>query len=267
MSVVSVQEFPGFETAAQTRTHVLGLPFDRIDFETTVAQIAQSLADAPLRNVVTPNVDHVVKTKRDGNANHVYQDAWLSLCDSRPILAMSRLLGTELFHVTGSDLTARLFREVVQPGDRITLIVASDAIAAGMLRTYPHLAIRAHVPPMGVARDPAAFRECVEFALAERARFIFIGIGAPQSEIIAHALARDPRATGIALCTGASLEFMLGLKRRAPRWMQSLGLEWLHRLLSEPRRLWRRYVLGVVPLVRLFLADMRQRRSVPQDLR
>ncbi len=61
---------------------------------------------------------------------------------------------------------------------------------------------------------------------------------------------------------GASLEFMLGLKQRAPQWMRGLGLEWLHRLVSEPRRLWRRYVLAVVPLAGLVLTDIR--RSIMQ---
>ncbi|MDY6962423.1 MAG: WecB/TagA/CpsF family glycosyltransferase, partial [Pseudomonadota bacterium] len=72
-------------------------------------------------------------------------------------------------------------------------------------------------------------------------------------------LLRHPHARGIGLCVGASLEFLVGTKRRAPRWMRSLGLEWLHRMLSDPRRLWRRYCYGVVPLLALFSREIAQR--------
>jgi len=94
-------------------------------------------------------------------------------------------------------------------------------------------------------------RRCVEFAAQGDEQFIFIAVGSPQSEMLAHRLASAPGVTGTGLCIGAAMEFVSGMKTRAPKPMQNLGFEWLHRLISEPRRLWRRYILGIGPLAML----------------
>lgn len=96
---------------------------------------------------------------------------------------------------------------------------------------------------MGFAADPAALAATVAFVLSHPARFVFLAVGSPQQEVLAAAIAATGRATGIGLCIGASLEFLAGAANRAPRWMQSAGLEWLYRLGGSPRRLARRYLL------------------------
>jgi exopolysaccharide biosynthesis WecB/TagA/CpsF family protein len=83
----------------------------------------------------------------------------------------------------------------------------------------------------------------VAFVLAHPARFVFLAVGSPQQEVLAAAIAATGRATGIGLCIGASLEFLAGGSRRAPRWMQRCGLEWLFRLCRDPRRLAHRYLI------------------------
>ncbi|WP_024587847.1 WecB/TagA/CpsF family glycosyltransferase [Aliihoeflea sp. 2WW] len=245
-----------------TRSEFLGMPFDRVTFADVLASMSARRPGQPLRYVVTPNVDHVVKLSRERKLAFIYDDAWLCLCDSKPIWAMSRYLRGDFGHVTGSDLTARMFGSVLRPGDEVALVAGSEEIAKGMANRYPDLRFRIHVPPAGIAANRDALEACVDFLAAQQSRFAFIAIGAPQSEFIAHAWSRRPGATGTALCVGASLEFMLDLKQRAPQWMRGLGLEWLHRLVSEPRRLWRRYVLAVVPLAVLVLTDIR--RSITQ---
>ena len=98
-------------------------------------------------------------------------------------------------------------------------------------------------PPHGFERDPAALRTTVEFVLAHPARFVFLAVGSPRQEMLAAAIQATGRATGIGLCIGASLEFIAGAQPRAPVWMQRAGLEWLHRLGRDPRRLARRYLI------------------------
>ncbi|HEU4820333.1 MAG TPA: WecB/TagA/CpsF family glycosyltransferase, partial [Qipengyuania sp.] len=97
------------------------------------------------------------------------------------------------------------------------------------------------------------------FVERTQAQLVLFAIGAPQSEIVAHAIARRGRAGGVGLCIGASVEFLSGAKRRAPSWMQRAGLEWLFRLVSEPGRLWRRYLLRGPRIFRLWWAARRQR--------
>lgn len=245
--------------AVKPRRMFLGAPFDLKSQSTVLAMLRDNPPVGSFRYVVTPNVDYVVRLKSDEVLQKCVRDAWLSVCDSRPICALARLLSLKLPLVTGSDLTQELFRQVIGKGDRICMIAPNHDVVARLRASYPDVDFRALVPPMGVLDDAQAMQECVDFVVQAQARFVFLAIGSPQSDILAHRLARHPHARGIGLCVGASLEFLVGTKRRAPRWMRSLGLEWLHRMLSDPRRLWRRYCYGVVPLLALFSREIAQR--------
>lgn len=241
------------------RHHFLAAPFDAV-----AGDVLAVLTDPRpgFRYVVTPNVDHVVRMAKDADLRRIYEGAAYSICDSKPILALARILGLELTYLPGSNLTERLFRtELVGPA-RIALIASSEEIAAAVAAAYPHLDTVWFAPPPGTARDARAMQDCVDFVATANADFTFLAIGSPTSERIAHAASLDPRSRGVALCVGAALEFLVGEKRRAPGWVQALGVEWLFRLASEPRRLWRRYVFGVVPLIGLFATELRSRRAV-----
>lgn len=238
------------------------MPFDKIAFNDVVALIGVMREFEGFRYVVTPNVDHVVRFSGNRELRAYYENAWLTLCDSKPLVLLARLMPLTLPRVTGSDLTVNLFDKVIRDGDRITIIAPNEAVVEKMRAKYPRLQIRAHVPPFGVADNPAELARCVEFAVAEKADFVFMAIGAPQSEKIAYAMSKDKRASGICLCVGASLEFITGMKRRAPRWMSKVGIEWMHRLASDPKRLWRRYAFAAMPLLRMTLAEFRQHRKV-----
>ena len=106
-------------------------------------------------------------------------------------------------------------------------------------------------------------QEAVDFVLAHPARFVFLAVGSPRLEMLADAIRATGRAQGLGLCIGASLEFMAGVERRAPVWMQRAALEWLHRLSHHPLRLARRYLLASPPIFRLLLGERlrRWRRS------
>lgn len=248
------------------RCDFLGAPFDLLSAEGVLQLVGESTASTPFRYVVTPNVDHVVRLRRQPDLMRCYSQAWLSVCDSRPIAALSRLLGRRLSVVTGSDLTVNLFRSVVRDGDLVSVIAADQSIVQALETRYPQVQFRSHVPPLGLAANTEAMTACVEFVTGANARFVFIAVGCPQSEWIAFALSRHPDAHGTGLCIGASLEFLIGAKKRAPVWMQHIGFEWLHRLATDPRRLWRRYAYAVWPLAMLFRKELflRHEKSSPK---
>jgi N-acetylglucosaminyldiphosphoundecaprenol N-acetyl-beta-D-mannosaminyltransferase len=99
-------------------------------------------------------------------------------------------------------------------------------------------------PPMGFDRDPVAFANTIAFVRANPAQFVFLAVGSPRQEYLAAALAAAGDVTGTGLCIGASLEFLSGACRRAPLILQRSGLEWLFRFASNPRKLFRRYVVN-----------------------
>ena len=195
--------------------------------------------------VVTPNVDHLIRYYDDPAFRNFYAAASYVLMDSRFASRLIRLLkGLQLPVCTGSDLTATIFRKLVSPMDRIVLIGGSDAQAQKIVELFGTRNLHHHNPPMGFIRNPAAVEDCLKF-IEEHSpfRYCFIAVGAPQQEAVAYALRERGRARGLALCVGASLNFITGSERRAPRWMQQAGLEWLYRLSQDPRRLAGRYLI------------------------
>ena len=96
---------------------------------------------------------------------------------------------------------------------------------------------------MGLRRNPEAVQACAEFIKNHPSRYVFICVGSPQREMVAKAALELEGTVGLGLCVGASLDFLAGRTKRAPKWMQSIRMEWLFRLMSEPKRLWRRYLI------------------------
>jgi exopolysaccharide biosynthesis WecB/TagA/CpsF family protein len=106
-----------------------------------------------------------------------------------------------------------------------------------------------HIPPMGFIDKPEAVDAAIAFVVAHPARFVFVAMGPPQSEKFCQRVIADGRATGIGLCIGSAINVITGQSQPAPAWMERAGLVWLYRLVKEPRRLWRRYLLrGLVGL-------------------
>lgn len=243
---------------AAAAVEFLGVNFDCADSGTALTQILKRPADAPFAYVITPNVDHVVRLQcARSDLWPAYRHAWLTLCDSRILAKLAARARVSLPVTTGSDLTVVLFKRIVQPDDRIA-IVGGDAAMIDMLRARYRLTnLVHHNPPMGFINQPAERLRTINFVVDARARFTFLAVGSPQQEILAYHIARSGEATGVALCIGASLEFLTDTKVRAPRVMQALSLEWLFRLAVEPRRLCRRYLFEG-PLIFSIFRDWRR---------
>ena len=228
------------------KTRFLGISFNPLCETDVVGRIASYVEEDNFRYIVTPNVDHVVEFNSksvEGDAFQcAYSSAALVLCDSRILALLARLGAIDLPVVTGSDLT-RLLIERGGPWRRLAVVGGDHTIQSYLRSQFPHYDWKFLIPPMGVLNDPVARDSIAQFVRAAQADLIFFAIGAPQSEICCLEISRLGNTKGVALCTGASLEFLTGIKSRAPKWMQKAHLEWLHRLASEPARLWRRYLV------------------------
>lgn len=233
---------------------LLGLPFADLDLPAAAARIAERPADAPFGYVVTPNADHLVRLSRDPGLRAIYRQAALCLLDSRVVFGLSRAFGLRAPSVvTGSDLTAYLLAHHLRPDERITIIGLSPVWLPALVRRLGLAEAAHHDPPMGFENDPVAFAAAVAFVRDHRARFVFLAVGSPRQERLAAAIAAAGDATGTGLCIGASLEFLAGARRRAPRFMQRVGMEWLFRLATDPRRLLRRYLVDSPMVIALLL--------------
>ncbi len=238
------------------RVRLLGLDFADLDVAEAAARIAARAAGAPFGYVVTPNADHLVRIARRPDLLALYRGASLCLLDSRVVRRAARALALPAPRVaTGSDLTARLLRHHVLPDERITLVGLDSRHVPALTAACDIAAPWHYNPPMGFDRDPRELRRAVEFVLAHPARFVVLAVGSPRQEILAAAIAATGEATGTGLCVGASVEFLAGAQQRAPAWLQRAGLEWLHRLASDPARLGRRYLRDNPPIFALLLRE------------
>jgi N-acetylglucosaminyldiphosphoundecaprenol N-acetyl-beta-D-mannosaminyltransferase len=223
----------------------LDLRFDQLDEHAASAAVMALSREDRFAYVVTPNVDHVVRLYGQRGSAELwssYGAASLSLCDSRILMILARVAGIKLPLATGSDLTTRLLEAPDRPGC-IAVVGGDDALLQKLAALFPDIQWYHHAPPFGLLENPAAQQEVVRFVEACPAPLTFLAVGSPQSELICAQIARRGGARGVALCFGASLEFVTGAKLRAPKALQKAGLEWLFRLTTEPRRLWRRYLV------------------------
>lgn len=221
----------------------LNSAFDRIGFDTALARITERDPSAPFAFVVTPNVDHLVRLSRTTSFAPLYAQAWLTVCDSRILELLASFSGESVEVSPGSDLTETLFETAIDADEPIVVIGGDEAVIDAVRARYGLTDLRWHQPPMGLRDNPEAIADCARFVSENPARFVFLCVGSPQQEMIAEACLNRGDCTGVGLCVGASLDFLSGKAKRAPKWMQRARLEWLHRLLSAPNRLWRRYLV------------------------
>ena len=191
----------------------------------------------------TPNVDHGVRSASNPLFGDLYARSWANVNDSRMLQKLAHMTGLDLPACPGSDLTARLLADVIDPAEPVVIIGASQEVVAAITQRYGLTDVRWHAPPMGLRTNPDALNAAAAFIVANPARFHFLCVGSPQQEMVARAACDLGQAVGLGLCVGASLEFLAGTRKRAPLWMQRAGLEWSFRLLSEPRTLWKRYLV------------------------
>jgi N-acetylglucosaminyldiphosphoundecaprenol N-acetyl-beta-D-mannosaminyltransferase len=198
--------------------------------------------------VVTPNVDHVVVAERDPEFAAAYASAALRLADGAPLVFLARLLGTPLpERVTGVDLTRELLSRCERTGQSAFFFGGSPAALSSALARirveHPDLAIAgAGSPTVDLDQQTEDEREALAAMRAAAPDLVFVFLGSPKGEKW-FLRRRAELAPGVFVSVGATVDFLAGTVRRAPAWVQSIGLEWLWRLAHEPRRLFRRYVI------------------------
>jgi N-acetylglucosaminyldiphosphoundecaprenol N-acetyl-beta-D-mannosaminyltransferase len=229
-------------------TRFVGVDFSRLGWDDAVAQVMRSADAAHFTTVVTPNVDHIVRMDRLGGSKlgqrtrAAVADADLCFCDSRVLARLAQMRATTLA-VVASDLTAAIFANGLNSGERIAIIGGDSNTVADLKRTYPVVQVTQHIPPMAMVTNDTAMDAAARFIVEAECRFIFVAVGSPQGEILLHRARQLGAKRGVALSIGASIDFLTGRQTRAPRLVQKLGFEWAFRLLTEPKRLWRRYLV------------------------
>ena len=229
--------------AQRTADRFLDLRFSGMNLQQAIADIRQCAEQPDWRYVVTPNAAHLARLSRgDADLRRIYERAHLCLLDSRVVALVARLVGLRPPPVvTGADLVAELFARVVEPATPIC-IVGGTPMMVQRLRERFRVGEIAHLNPSnGFWRCHDELARVADFIVSAQAKLTFLVVGSPQQEILAGLVASRGGACGVGICAGASLEFLTNVRRRAPRTLQRLSLEWAYRLCMEPRRMAHRY--------------------------
>ena len=246
--------FPAVQTEG---VRLFGITINAVDMPAAVGTVLD-WCRAPrgdrCRYVVTPNVDHALIYQTSAALRQAYRGASLVLADGAPVVAASRLLRRALpERVAGSDLVPALFdaakmsaKQGVTAPLRVFLLGAApgvaDRAAEQIHKRWPGVQVVGTLaPPLGFEHDEAENERILQKVADAEPDLVLIGLGAPKQELWVdrHADRLEAKA---ALCIGATIDFLAGEKNRSPRWMQQIGLEWFHRLASEPSRLSGRYL-------------------------
>jgi N-acetylglucosaminyldiphosphoundecaprenol N-acetyl-beta-D-mannosaminyltransferase len=244
---------------------MFGVRFNDLTFDELCARIERHARSNSQSYIVTANVDHVCRCKTDRAFRDAYANAGTVVCDGKPLIWMSKLLGHPLREkLSGSDLVVDLSKFAAEEELSVFLFGAADGVADqaadNLRKRFPKLIIAGVIsPPMKFYLDE---EKCIEAARAiseARPDICFVALGSPQQELWMSRYHRDCGTTTM-IGIGASFDFLAGRVKRAPRWMQNAGLEWVWRLYKEPRRLWRRYLVDDMRIIGIFWRELWRQR-------
>jgi N-acetylglucosaminyldiphosphoundecaprenol N-acetyl-beta-D-mannosaminyltransferase len=237
-----------YKHSVARRVEVLGVFIDNLTMNQVIMRIAGIVEAGRFAYGVTPNVDHLIRLRRDAEFRKSYGSAELIVPDGVPLLWASRLLGRPLRErINGTDLFEATCEMAARRGFSIYLLGGSPGTAESardrLREKYPELNVAGCCcPPHGFHEDEAQNQVIQDAICRSGADILFVGLGAPKQENWMYSYAKGSGAP-FALGVGVSFSFVGGEIARAPVWMQRHGFEWLWRLAHEPRRLWKRYLV------------------------
>jgi N-acetylglucosaminyldiphosphoundecaprenol N-acetyl-beta-D-mannosaminyltransferase len=204
--------------------------------------------------VFTPNVDHLMKLQHDYEFYRAYQSVDFKVCDSRVLVYASYFLGTPVQEkISGSDLFPAFYTYYQNdPSVKIFLLGAAPGIAEAARtrindKVGRNMVIAAHSPSYGFEKSESECQAIIDQINRSGATVLAVGVGAPKQELWITKYKDQLPNVKTFLAIGATIDFEAGTVQRSPRWMSDVGLEWLFRILCEPKRLWKRYFVHDLP--------------------
>jgi N-acetylglucosaminyldiphosphoundecaprenol N-acetyl-beta-D-mannosaminyltransferase len=246
-------------SAGTLRVDILGCAVDRLTMQTALEKLERLIASPGKHQVIVLPVNSVMTARRDAGFRKICNASPLVLPDGVPVLWASRLLGRPIpGRVAGSDLFWELSRLASRRGWSCYLLGSRaevlEALEARLRERFPGLIVAGrHAPPLRHEFPAAVTDDIIARINAAHPDILWVGIGAPKQERWIHANLEKVNAK-LAIGVGAAFDLCSGSMKRAPRWMQRCGLEWLYRFIKEPRRLFRRYFIEAMPFLPLVLA-------------
>lgn len=245
------------------RATIAGVPIDLVDLSMGVERVRSALGAGRLFQVATVNLDFLVRAQRDPNVMRILRQTALNIADGAPVVWLAWLLGHRApGRVAGADLVPALFSKLSETGGRVFLLGGEQGVAAAagerLQLLYPGLEVAGTYEPPRASIADMDNGEILSRIADSKADVLLVAFGHPKQEewIDRH---RDQLSVSVAIGVGCVLDLIAGRTRRAPRWMQAVGMEWIYRILQEPRRLAVRYATDAAWLLPVTVSVLQAR--------
>ena len=239
------------------KVKLLNVYVDNLSMEEAVRTIDRLVQKKEKSYVLTPNLDHLVTLEKDKEFRKAYEHATLVLTDGKPLIWISRMLKKPIKEkVSGSDLFPKVCEMAAQKGYSIFILGAKEGVAkkaaVRLRKKYKGLQICGYYsPPFQFESDQQEVERIIQMINDSKANILAVALGAPKGEKFIYQI-KDKLCVDVSMQIGATIDFIAGNVKRAPKWMSDMGLEWLFRIFQEPKRMLKRYgkdAIEIIPII------------------
>lgn len=240
------------------KVSLLNTRFTNIDKKQLLDRTVQWCREGRQATLVFVNVDVVMKLEKDLELKRIVEEAECSLADGMPLIWISHLLGKPLKEkISGSDFVPELCERAAKEGLKLFLMGGAGDTAqkakSALEKRFPEIQIvGTYAPPYGFEKDPKATEAMNKAVRRANPDILIVCLGCPKQEKYI-AANRERYGVPVSVCAGATIDFLAGNVRRCPAWMSRCGLEWFYRFTREPKRLFKRYFIDDMQILRLIV--------------
>lgn len=238
------------------RQRFMNIFIDNVTVDQAVRHIEKCIEERKFVQVITPNVDQIVRIEWDNYFKRICEDSDLLLVDGSPLMWIARLYGTPFKQkIPGSDLFLVLCDRAAKMNYKIFLLGAAEGVAnkaaVNLRKKYRGInVVGTYSPPVGFEKDQTEIKKIDDMLLESGADLLFVGMGVPKQDIFIYENMSKYKIP-VSLSIGGTIDFVAGVQKRAPRWVNKIGFEWFYRFLHDPKRLFKRYFIDDMKIIGL----------------
>lgn len=240
----------------QNRMQFMNSYIDNITMTEAIDHIEECIQLRKIGQVITPNVDQIVRMETDSYFKEICDNAELLLTDGHPLLWIAKWYKTPIKEkICGSDLVPKLCEVAAQKGYSVFFLGAAPGVARRatdrLKEKFPDLKIAGvYSPPIGFEKDQKELNKINQVLYDSHADMLFVGMGVPKQDIFIYENMNKYQIP-MSFSIGGAIDFIAGEQKRAPKWMSKIGMEWFYRLCQSPKRMFKRYIIDDSKILKL----------------
>ncbi len=248
------------------KVNFLGVQIDNMTSDEIISYIDSLVEQGKPCQIVGVNVDQVLRVLNDKYSKEIFENASLVFTDGKPIMWMSKWLKRPIVEkVSGPDLMLKLCQHAAEKNQSIFLLGAGPGVAEkaaeNLKKSCPGLVVSGvYSPPFGFEKDHAEMEKINKMLLESGADQLFVGMGSPKQDIFIYEN-MEKYQIPVSYSMGAAIDFFGGGAKRAPEWMSNMGLEWFHRFIHNPKRLFKRYFVDDMKIFGHFMRFRKEEKK------